>query len=332
MADRVIVVGASRGRQRIPVAEIKQMMGRAGRTHDGSVCVAEIVVSMEEEEYVTAGLEEDEGLDVQSVLGSMDIIVFHAMPEVSSGRIRDRVSAAEWFDRSFCRAQGGSLDVNELFDYLENMEAAKVSGDRITSTAMGDLASSFYFHPADVLAWRMNFTKLFDEGLENDEVGPAWALGNVPVKRMSGHFGKHGWVIEECMNKMPRGLFVQEGCVINTTLWWHCMGGPPVGGMKGAAMALRDDFSRIRAMLGVMNAKVAGWDRSEWLDGLEARVRAGLVPWLVPLYMLPGMNKSRALYLYNIGVRTSEDLDEDLVRSMEDEVDKDFMDAVRRLV
>ncbi len=35
MADKVIVVGAKRGNERVPSSEIMQMIGRAGRRHDG---------------------------------------------------------------------------------------------------------------------------------------------------------------------------------------------------------------------------------------------------------------------------------------------------------
>ena len=39
MADRVIVAGMRRGRSLVPVSEIKQMVGRAGRKHGGSATV-----------------------------------------------------------------------------------------------------------------------------------------------------------------------------------------------------------------------------------------------------------------------------------------------------
>ena len=44
MADRVIVVGARRGGHRVPAAEIRQMVGRAGRKHHEEVCHADIVL------------------------------------------------------------------------------------------------------------------------------------------------------------------------------------------------------------------------------------------------------------------------------------------------
>lgn len=332
MADRVIVVGASRGNQTIPVAELKQMMGRAGRTHDGSTCLAEVVVSFDEEDYVLRGLEEDEGLNVVSEFSELDSLIFHAMPDVSMGRIRDKSSAIEWFGRSLSAAQGGKVDVDALFGYLEEVGAVQVRGDKISATPLGDLSASFYFHPADVLAWKMNFTRLFEEGLENHEVAPAWALGNVPVKRSVGHFGKYAWVLGECMDKMPLGMSPDEGCKVSTTLWWHCMGGPSIGDMKSAAMALREDFPRIRAMLGVMNARIAKWDKSEWLDGLELRVKKSLVPELVPLCRMDGINKSRALHLYNMGVCSSEDVTEDLVSSLDGEIEDDFLYALRSLI
>ena len=57
MADVVIVVGARRGREPVPVAEIRQMAGRAGRRHGGLACEAHVLVDAEDVSRMEDGLE-----------------------------------------------------------------------------------------------------------------------------------------------------------------------------------------------------------------------------------------------------------------------------------
>lgn len=333
MADRVVIVGARRGNSVVPISELKQMMGRAGRKQGSMEAIAEVDVIVEDSdaEYLEEGLADDSGMDVLSVMNALDEVCFHILPEISAGRVRDKATARQWFSRSFRHLQGGELDVQEVFDALLELEAVKKGAGRFTTTMLGEASAMFYFHPADVLSWKMNFDELFDEGMEHDEVAPAWALGSIPCNRASGDMGNNRWVINDCMNKLPAGFEVMEGAVVNTTLWWHCMGGPPVGKMKNVAMAMRKDFGRIRSLLNYLDHKVARWGMTDYFDELELRVKKGVPPELMDLCKLQGITKGRAAFLYNTGVTNLEELREQ-AENLEGEIEEDFMDAIRRLV
>lgn len=331
MADRVVIVGTRRGNSTIPISELKQMMGRAGRKHDGSVAKVDIVVEESNEEAFVDGMQDDSGMDVLSTLTGVDDLTFHVLGEIVTGNIKDKATARQWFARSLRALQGGKFDPDEIFETLEEFEAVKTHGNRIMATPMGEVAVSFYFHPADVLMWKLNFDDLFDQGLENDEVAPAWALGSIPCGRATGDLGSSRWIVNDCLNKIPAGLQVMDGALINTTLWWHCMGGPPVGKLKNVALSMRKDFSRIRALLTVLDMKVAQWGMRDYFDDLELRVKKAVGPELLDLCKLNGISKGQAVYLYNVGVTNIQELREQ-ADNIDGEVDERFMETIRRLV
>lgn len=331
MADNVVIVGARRGNSKVEISEITQMMGRAGRKHDGAAYPVDLIIEESDIEYVEEGLADDSGMDVLSSLSGLDDLCFHVLGEIVSGSIIDETTARQWFLRSLRALQGGTFDHQEVFDTLEELEAIKQHNGRVMATPLGEASSAYYFHPADVLTWKLNFDELFQQGLETDEVAPAWALGSVPCARATGDLGKARPVIQECLNRLPAGLEVMEGSLVNMTLWWHCMGGPPVGKMKNVAMSMKKDFGRIRSLLNVLDHKVARWRMTDFFDDLELRIRSAITPELMELCKLPGITKGRAAYLYNAGVDDLEDLRENY-ENFEGEIDEQFWRAILRAV
>ena len=307
------------------------MMGRAGRKHDGGAYPVDLIVEEVDADYVKEGLADDSGMDVISVMGGVDDLCFHILAEIVTGHIIDKATARQWFARSFRALQGGEFDPEEVFETLIDLESIKMHNGRVMATPLGEVSSTYYFHPADALTWKVNFDDLFEQGLENDEVAPAWALGSVPCSRATGDMGKNRYVIQDCLNRLPAGLQVMEGALINTTLWWHCMGGPPVGKMKNVAMSMKKDFGRIRSLLNVLDHKVARWGMTDFFDDLELRIRYAIAPELIELCKLPGISKGKAAFLYNTGVTNLEELREQH-ENFEGEVDEAFWDSIKKAV
>jgi len=329
VADTVIVVGVRRARERVPASELRQMVGRAGRRHDGGTSQAIILVEEDDEEEVRTEMSDDGSLTVTSMMGDVDTLAFHILPEVCSGTFTEVEHAEKWYSRSFSAFQKGKLDFAKAFKKLEEFGSIKWDGG-YAPTEMGSIASRLYFHPADVKAWHENFTQMFRMGVENDDVAIAWALGNVPVTRYSGDFGNHWGVIDECRARIPPGLDVNKGCIQTIVLWWNVLGGLPVGKMKNQALALRLDSGRICRALGELGAKVSKWNMGDFFESLEFRAKRGIPSHLAGLCFLKGITKSRALWLYNRGVRDEQGI-KDLLEETGDEIDDDFMSALRAI-
>lgn len=328
MADRVIVVGTTRNKQRVPTSEIKQMVGRAGRKHKKETCYATVIVEEENAEEVKHEMEGGESMSVLSTLGNSEVLAFHILPEVCTGEVSDSQSAAKWYSRSFAAFQGIDPKFDKVFNFLLESDAIRMTGDKIEPTPTGKIASRLYLHPADIWAWKRNFSTVFEYDLEGEDLAVAWALGSVPVMRMSGDFGKNWDVVRMCKDGIPPGLDIMEGTVITTTLWWNVLGGPSVGKMRNQALTLRRDSGRVFRALKMIDEDVAHWDMTDFFDSLESRCKKGIPIELADLCKLPGITKGRARYLQSIGVTDVDGIRESL-DSLEEEIDPDFMRSLR---
>lgn len=329
MADVVIVVGAKRGAESVPVAELKQMVGRAGRKHGGAVCEAFVLVDEENAVEVEEGMSGDAQFEVSSSMKSCDDLLFHVVAEICSGLVSDVKSAEAWYSRSFGAFKGGNPSFEKVFEKLEEIGAAEQTPSGWIPTEIARIAADLYFHPADVRAWRDNFREIFEMGLERDDAAVAWALGSVPMAEAPGDFGKHRFVMSLFKDALPAGLTAMPGMVARSTLWWSMLGGPSVGRMRNRIREMRSDFGRVARVIMKLN-KTEDWGMQGYLTELESRMKRGIPEILSSLCMIPGITKSRAAYLYNAGVRNRAEI-RDNVETFDGEVDEDFLSVLKEI-
>lgn len=323
MADRVIIVGLRRGGSLVPSSEIRQMMGRAGRDHSEEAIV-ELIVD-EKDEGIIHELLKEGSMTVESSFSNPDILATSLMPEIHKRNVKTVEGAMVWCSRSFCENPA----IDKALELLYEVDAVTETNGVLEPTPIGSCAAKFYFHPADVFTWWTNFTHLFDSGLENHELGPAWALGNVPYERIIGDLGERREIASECHIKMPLELDIMKGSVINVITWWYLMGGPSLGPLRLSCLERRKGFGRFRSALLYLN-RHAGWEMEDFFDELDLRVRKGLPPELVPLCKFDGINKTRAVYLYSLGVECLKDF-EGAINKIEDVDDDEFKQAVKKI-
>ena len=326
MADVVIVVGTKRGNEEVPAIELKQMVGRGGRKHGGDACIAHVIVEDDRAADVQDSLEQGDNLDVKSSFGKTEGLCFHLMPEIAAGRITDITTAEEWFSRSLASLQGVKVKFQKVFDKMEMDGAITQVHGVIRPTRVGIIAADLYFHPGDVQAWKDNFTKLFDMGLERDNAAIAWALGTRPNTKIQGDFGNHRFVISEYKSALPLGLDLETGTVIQVVLWWCAMGGSSAGRLRNQMLELRGDIGRIKRALVRLDKEFVKWDRVTFFDEMELMIHKGVSVDLVELCKLPGITKGRADFLYNNGARDAESI-EGILPNIEDELDEPFLSA-----
>jgi replicative superfamily II helicase len=331
VSERVVIVGVKRAGQMIPVRELKQMCGRCGRSHDVARAKADIIVEEDVSEEVKKGLREGGKEKVSSGFGDLGVLAFHVISEICSGKVKDEESFLKWYLRSLHSFQGGFVRFEDVAAFLESMGAAKWASGRLVATNVSRIAASLYFHPADVVVWRDNFTTLFRLGLERDDVAVAWALGNVPLKRVSGDFASRWDAVREFSNRIPLSLTFNDGGLVTATLWWHLMGGPPVGPMRTQALELRQDFGRIHRMLMMLDKYECNWKMSGFFDDLQKQVRKGIPAELVSLCKVAGIGKGRASHLYNMGLKTADDVLEHW-GSVEEEFGNEFVESIKKEV
>ena len=322
MADRVIVAGMRRGRSLVPVSEIKQMVGRAGRKHGGSATVH--VVVPPDDEGITESLSEDGAMIVSSALSDEDVLSSTLLPEIVSGLVLTIDDALKWGERSFC----ANPPIEKALELLREIDAITIINGNIRATDIGVCAARFYYHPADVCAWAENFTTLFENDLQDEDLGAAWAIGNVPCDRLIGDLGDRRDIVYDCKSKLPFGLDIMDGSVINVISWWYLMGGPSVGDLRFSCLDRRKDFGRFLSAIKWLDSKCMGWNEEEFFSDLEKRVRGGIRAELLPLCKIPGISKGKADYLFENGISGISDLS----KALDLDIDEDFLEIVKTAV
>lgn len=331
MADRVIIVGVSRGGESVPVSEIKQMLGRCGRKHEETHGTVEIIVEQSDEAEIMEAFESKDGLHVSSVMNHDNVMAFHVLPEIVSGAIQTKADGERWLARGLLSFQGIKADFDRVLEELLGYGAIEYVNGKCQATVLGEVSAQLYFHPGDVFAWQNNFAEIFNHGYEDRDGAIAWALGNVPFKRARGSFGKKWQVIDEYRNALPVGLHHDDGTTIVSVLWWYLLGvGVSVGPMRNMALSLKEDFGRIHRAMVTLDKKSTKWDKIEFFEQLAFRIQKMIPQELIAMCSLPGISKGRAMYLREIGITKAEDL-QGASSQLRGTVDDEFADSLQLL-
>ncbi len=313
MADRVIIAGARRGGKIVSVSELRQMAGRAGRENDKSGEVRFVV--SDDDSGISDNVFEHGNAHVSSSLYDYELLANVILPDIAARNVYDYKSADIWLRRSLC----DSPPIEKAIKLLYNVNA--IEGENFTTTTIGDCAVNYYFHPADVYAWYCNFESLFELGLENDEVGPAWAIGNVYHDKITGDVGKERReILSECRSRTPFALDIMEGNLINIVTWWYLMGGPSPGNIRFACLERRREVGRFMSVLRRLDQDF-GWNRGDFIDDLELRIKRGIKPDSISLCKW-GFNKSQAEFLHSMDVYNVYDIAKSL-NTVRSEIDND---------
>jgi len=328
MADRVIT-GSRRGNEEVTLIELGQMIGRAGRDQFGGDAYVDIFLERCDFQRVVSQIDDKNSFLVNSSLTD-ESLLFHILPDINSGKVRDVKTAKEWFKRSFFYYQKGErLDIEDSLDALEKMGAIYLENGYLTATEVGNLSAQYYYHPDDIISWKNNFTELFESSLEDNDLAISWALGNVLFSSTYGNYGQDSDVVEDCKGRMPPGLYMHSGCASTITCWWGALGGASMGKMRSSMLALREDYGRLGKVLRALNKKVGKWGMEDFFDDLDYRIRRSIPISLFQLCKDIGLSKGRASFLYNRGIRSVEDLVYNM-DGLEGEIDDEFYEKLKR--
>ena len=229
------------------------------------------------------------------------------LSDIYNGFISTVSELQEWYGRSFLSFCKHDVNLNAAIKVLVELEAIVVQGYKMATTKLGDIAAQLYFHPADIYAWKENFTEIFDRGLEQDVVAVCWALSHVPSEHMRLDFSKYWHYVDEFKDLTGAIDLDVEGTIGAGLLWWSILGGPSLGRFGNLIRERQEDFGRIHKALKILD-DFKGWNQSEFIDDLLIRVRNRIPECLVNLCKLKGIGKSLAYELYNMGIQDIDDM------------------------
>lgn len=176
MIGKVVICGLERAGNLVPELEIRQMIGRAGRSYEKDA-VGKVVVLAKENNLKNA----DDYLygevpTVMSKLNDIEELGFHILPAIYSKDVYDDITAYEWYKRSLSYLQNIKFNYREMFDFLANLEMIKGDDKRFEITDLGRLSCKYYFSPIKIFAWKEKFEKLTLNGDWENDFAVAWAL------------------------------------------------------------------------------------------------------------------------------------------------------------
>lgn len=167
---------ANLGSQPIPVLEIQQMMGRAGRPRYDPYGEAVLIAKNDDErEILIKSYLEAEPEPITSKLGSEPALRVHTLASVAAGFTPTVKLLEKFFDSTFYAHQGESWLIKarlaEVLRFLVDNEFLIQNGDDVSPTTFGRRTSELYIDPLSALTLRRAI-----EAAKTREPPPAFAF------------------------------------------------------------------------------------------------------------------------------------------------------------
>ncbi|NMC77258.1 MAG: DEAD/DEAH box helicase [Candidatus Methanofastidiosa archaeon] len=165
-ARRVIIKDYHRydsnfGLVKIPIIEIAQMMGRAGRPkYDSSGEAILIARSNDEKEFLFKNYIESEPLPISSKLATEGGLRSHILSLIASGFVTDKKSLHNFFDRTFYAFKEGHEFIIPIIEKTLNflIENNFLEKD-FSPTSLGSIVSKLYIDPKSAIIMRDGILK-----------------------------------------------------------------------------------------------------------------------------------------------------------------------------
>lgn len=333
-ARRVIVTGVHRGLTVVENYDIQQMVGRAGRPRFDPVGDAYILVPEREKKTWIDKLRKKEPIrsTLLDYVGKEDnphykTLAFHVVSEIHRGNIKTKEQFHVWFRKSLAHYQDHAFDdnvVDKTLDMLLRCRAIKQEDDEYKCTAVGTIASMFYFSPFDVSALKRNFHYLFDQNKENDDFAVSMAMGNTDTFMWSIANRYEKEQMDNYKRKIEKlygdSTFTVGAIKMGFAHYLMLKGKKNVPAFQGVMAGLHVDMERTMQVVSAIDSMASKWDKGAYLKTLKLRLQYGVSADLVELCQIPNVGTVRAGRLKKAGVRTLSDFlaydEKDLMKFM----------------
>jgi len=318
-ARRVIVLGVHRGLELVEVYDIKQMVGRAGRPKYDKKGDAYVLLPYKPKDYEEQKRRITEDKDISSqLIEHHKILGFHLVSEIYLGNVSTMEDVHKWYSRSLAAHQAKKLSgsiTEECIGALLKCGAIMATPEGYKATAVGKIASLFYYSPFDVADLKRNVTHLFLQQNEDNDFLTSLAIGDVDSQRMNIVSNAEKEALSMYSNVIGQdqgGSYTPSAGSIKAGYAYYCMlnGNPPMI-IQGFMRGLQMDFDRLVEVLSAIDTMASKWDRRGWIIKLKKRVQYGVPEYLLALCDIPEVGAVRARTLYSHGIKTPKDLVED---------------------
>ncbi len=314
---------SSRGRYPIPLMEVKQMSGRAGRPgldpYGEAVLIAKSPGEVEAltEHYLNGKTE-----NIDSKMSSQPVLKTHVLSSIASGVVETNAEIAELFKRTFYAhssdAQYMEKLISDVLEMLEEEHMIEREGGRYRATMYGRVVSDLYIDPESAARLRkaLFVMKHMEEEGEVEDVAILHAVcTSTEMYRL--YLRKSDIWIEDELNRTEllfeppddffdyKELFLPE---FKTALllkdWIGERTEKEMEKLYGVGPGdIRSKVDTARWMLYAMTrlSELFNPSAKERLRGMEIRMKHGIKAELLPIIAIKGVGRVRARRLYNAG-------------------------------
>ncbi len=316
---------ADYGRRNLPVMEIKQMCGRAGRPkydREGeALIIAKDPTQMEElyNRYILGDVE-----DVSSKLALLSALRKHVLALIATKRVSNLKSLYDFIAKTFLAHQGNlhALEgtLNEVISFLLNEEFVKMESDEFIPTLFGERTSELYIDPVSAVIFRDSMMKK----RELTNVGVFHVISLAPDMEPITLKKKDSLWLDTFYQEWERFLLLSPDDGGEEQFYYS--------GLKTAAF-LHDWVNEVSEDIIIKNYDIGPGDvrnrieLAEWLlhayrelakifspawfrplDQMIVQVKYGIKPELIPLVEIPEIGRVRARNLFKAGIRNLDDI------------------------
>jgi len=306
----------------IPIMEVKQAMGRAGRPGYDTVGEAVLIAKNDKErerlinDYLMAEVE-----PIYSKLGSEPALRTHILALIATDFAVTWDEIAEFFEKTFYAHQIGILPENKIEDILEFLEEGEFivrKGERWDATLFGRKTSSLYIDPLSALKMREAL-----EGGKGDEFSYLHAICATPDMRCVYVSKKDEWIEEKIET---RKFLVERPPSFSPDYEWFLAEVKTASLLEDWINEVSEDdiikkyqvgpgdiHNKVETAEWLLHAmqelaRIFNFDAVPVLTKLIMRMRYGCKEELLNLVQLRGIGRVRARALYNAGLKSVNDL------------------------
>jgi replicative superfamily II helicase len=319
----VIIAGMHRGLEEVSELDIIQMCGRSGRMGiDAEGDAIMIFPSSKLEEY--RRMVENPG-DILSQINDPIVAAFHVIGEIGCKSIKTKEDVHKWYSRTLAIRQGEKIDkeyVDQLVDYLLKNNAIRDVNGQLVETELGRASVFFYLRPDMLKDLMVNWTKIFDVGVEENDFIVSLAMSRLRMYNETIVSKADREEIEKYYqaSKAMVGTLgeISEGQAKMGMAYFNMLKG--LGGVKivdgkkvanplaGVQRGLSQDIDRVSQAIMYIDAKYARWGKGTFWSGMAIRFKYGIGPELVSLCRLEGIGGVYAKKLWDAGIKQPVDL------------------------
>jgi len=306
----------------IPIMEVKQAMGRAGRPGYDSVGEAVLIAKNDRErerlmnEYLNAEVE-----PIYSKLGSEPSLRIHVLALIATNFAVTWEEISGFFEKTFYAHQMGMLPeekIGSIIDFLEENGFVIKRGKRWDATPFGGKTSSLYIDPLSALKMRDAL-----EGRSDESFPYLHAICSTPDMRCLYVSKKDEWIEERMETKdfliEPPPSFSPDYewflAEVKTAFmledWINEVSEDEI--IKKYQVGPGDIHNKVETAEWLLHAmqelaRIFNFDAVPVLTKLIVRIRYGCKEELLNLVQLRGIGRVRARALYKAGLKSVNDL------------------------